>query len=395
MRAEQFTKPNGSVLISVGAEPVFVPKSLPPQIYYDNELINMLSKAESKVGELKGIGELLSSPNTLIRPYLRREAVISSKIEGTLASIEDVLQYEAIGNIGENESERLRLREVINYVRAVQDNLVRIKNGEKITREMIKRAHGRLMLRVRGYSKKPGEFRTFQNWIVPYGESAKNSVYTPPPPESLDDLLENLENFLINPPENMPVLIQCAIMHYQFEAIHPFADGNGRIGRVLISLLLAEKGVLPQPLLYLSAFFEKNIKQYYNGLLAISQKSKWREWLKFFLLAITEQADATIKNIYILMQLQKKYKEKLMEKRASGSAVLLVDYLFENPYITIPRAQAYLRLSYPSAKRAVERLVDVAILEEARVYSRGRVFLAREIVDSLKSWKWNELENIK
>ncbi len=385
MKAEQFTKPNGRILISDEGVSAFVPKFLPPQFYYDHELINLLAKTEVKVGELKGIGELLTNPNTLIRPYLRREAVISSKIEGTLASMQDVLQYEAIGNIGEQESDRLRLHEVINYMHTLQDNLDLIKsNKEKITLEMIKRAHKTLMLGVRGYDKKTGEFRKIQNWIVPYGESAKNAVYTPPPPEYLDELLENLGSFFTNPPEDMPVLIQCAILHYQFEAIHPFADGNGRIGRVLISLLLAEKDILPQPLLYLSAYFEKNIKEYYNGLLAISQKSKWREWIKFFLQAMMEQADLTIKNIHMLIDLQKKYKEKLMTKRASGSAILLLDYLFENPYMTVPRAQQCLHLTYPSAKNAVQTLVEVGILEEVKMYFRSKVFHAKEIEDSLR-----------
>lgn len=385
MRAEQFTKPNGKVVLSLEGHTTFVPSLLPPQIYYDSELVTLLAKAEVKIGELKGIGELLDNPNTLIRPYLRREAVISSKIEGTLASITDMLQYEAVGNITESESERLRLREVINYVNTLQETLQQIQEGkEKITLEMIKRAHRKLTFGVRGYDKKSGEFRTFQNWIVPYGESAKNSVYTPPPPEFIEGLLKNLEEFFLNPPENMPVLIQCAIMHYQFEAIHPFADGNGRIGRVLISLLLSERGVLPQPLLYLSAFFEKNIKDYYEGLLAISQKGKWREWIKFFLVAVREQADATIKNIHVLIELKEKYKQKLMEKRASGSSILLLDHLFENPYTTIPRAQKYLKLTYPSAKNAVQTLVEAGILEEAKMFYRGKVFRAKEIEESLR-----------
>lgn len=369
---------------SLEGHTTFVPSLLPPQIYYDEELVNLLAKAEVKIGELKGVGELLDDPNTLIRPYLRREAVISSSIEGTLASITDMLQYEAVGNITESESERLRIYEVVNYITALQASLERIQKGEKINLEMIRRAHEILMHDVRGYNKKCGAFRTIQNWIVQYGESAKNSTYTPPPPEFVEGLLKNLEEFFLNPPENMPVLIQCAIMHYQFEAIHPFEDGNGRIGRVLISLLLSERGVLPQPLLYLSAFFEKNIKDYYDGLLAISQKGKWREWIKFFLTAIREQADATIKNIHVLIELKAKYKKKLMEIRASGSAVLLLDHLFENPYITVPRAQDYLKLTYPSAKNAIQTLIDAGILEEAKMFYRGRVYRAKEIEESLK-----------
>jgi len=380
MKLESFSKPNGRIVNSAEGYATFVPKLLPPQFYYDHELINLLSKAEVKIGELKGIGSLLKSPNSLIHRYLKKEAVVSSKIEGILASIQDVLQYEAIGNISKQESEHLRLNEVLNYVYALQDNLetIRTKN-KKITLEMIKRAHSQLMHEVRGYDKKPGEFRTIQNWIVQYGETAKNSTYTPPPPDYLDELLKNFEEFLNNPPDNMPVLIQCAIMHYQFEAIHPFEDGNGRIGRVLISLLLAEKNILPLPLLYLSEYFQKNISNYYTGLLAISQKSKWREWIKFFLQAITEQADITIHNVHALRELRNTYQEKLKKIHASGSVLLLLDHLVENPYITIPRAQKFLSVAYPSAKNAVQTLMKVGVLEEIPMYYKSKVFRATEI----------------
>ena len=380
MKLESFTKPNGKIVNSSEGHAAFVPNLLPPRIYYDDELIGLLAKAEVRIGELKGIGGLLKSPNSLIHRYLKKEAVVSSKIEGTLASMRDVLQYEAIGNISEQESERLRLKEVLNYVNALQSNLRTIRTeNKKITLGMIKHVHDQLMRGVRGYDKKPGEFRVIQNWIVQYGETAKNSTYTPPPPEYLDDLLENFEEFLNNPPEYMPVLIQCAIMHYQFEAIHPFEDGNGRIGRILISLLLAEKDILPLPLLYMSEYFEKNIKNYYVGLLATSQKNKWREWIKFFLQAIIEQSDITIQNIHALKRLRDTYREKLKSIRASGSAHLLLDHLIENPYITIPRAQRILGVAYPSAKNAIQTLVGVEILEIVPMYYKSKVFRASKI----------------
>lgn len=386
MKIESFTKPNGTIVPNSEGYGAFVPKLLPPAFYYDNELIHLLSKAEVKIGELKGIGDFLNNPSTLIRRYLKREAVLSSKIEGTLASLSDVLQHEALGNITAKESQRLRLHEVLNYMTALEDNLKVIRKEHKpITLEMIKKAHGQLMLGVRGYDKKPGEFRTVQNWIVGYGQTAKNSTYTPPPPEYLDELLQNLENFLNNPPDNMPVLIQCAIIHYQFEAIHPFEDGNGRIGRVLISLLLSEKNILPQPLLYLSAYFEKNIKDYYKGLLSISQKSKWREWIKFFLRAIAEQAEITIQSIHALIRLQNAYKEQLKQIHASGSALHLLESLIETPYMTIPRAEKILSVTYPSAKNAVETLVKIGILEEIPMRYKSRVFRAAKIEEILNN----------
>lgn len=384
MRLESFTKPNGRIVNSSKGFTTFVPKLLPPQIYYNNEMVMLLSEAEGKIGELKGIGGLLKEHQMLTKGYLKREAVVSSKIEGTLASIQDVLQYEAIRNINEQESERLGLNEVLNYVHTLQNNLKKIHSENKIiTRNMIKDAHKQLMSNVRECDKKPGEFRTIQNWIVAYGETTKNATYTPPPPEYLAELLENFESFLNSPPENMPVLIQCAIMHYQFEAIHPFQDGNGRIGRMLIALLLAEKNILPQPLLYLSAYFEKNVQNYYTGLLAISQKSKWKEWIKFFLQAVTEQADITIKNIHALKRLQDAYKEKLRLVHASGNAYLLLEHLIENPYVTVPGAQVILSLTYPAAKNTIQKLIKVGILEQMPRYYKSKVFRAVRIEEML------------
>ena len=330
MNTDAFTNPNGKIIKST-----FQPKLLPPKISYDDELVGMIATAEAKIGELKGIAELWKNPHILIRRYLKEEAVVSSKIEGTLASIQDVFQYEVTGNMNKDESQHLRLREVINYIRALETCLKNIRyDNKRITLEMIKKAHQILMHDVRGGDKRPGEIRTIQNWIVPYGKTMNDSIYTPPSPKLLYDLLINFENFLNNPPKHMSVLIQCAIMHYQFEAIHPFQDGNGRIGRVLISLLLAEKKILEQPLLYISAYFEKNLGNYYTGLLQISQKSNWNDWLKFFMQAMAEQADITIKNIRNMLKLRETYENNLDKIHASKNTYKLLDNLFEIVHIT-------------------------------------------------------------
>lgn len=384
MNPNDFTRPNGKILADGKNHLTFLPNHLPPQIYYDNEIIMLICEAERKIGELKGKGELLTNPHLLIRPYLKREALLSSKIEGTLASMSDLLRYEAVGGMNKREAERLRIREVLNYVSALERNLSLIhEKKQKINLDMIKTSHKILLSNVRGQEKNPGSFRTIQNWIVRYGETAEQSVYTPPSPEHVMDLLNNLEQFFSNPPSNIPTLIQCAFIHYQFEAIHPFADGNGRIGRLLITLLLAERGILPQPLLYLSAFFEKHIGDYYEGLLLISQKSRWREWIKYFLRALLVQAQEAIDNIERLLTLQKKYKEILRKKHASASASSLIELLFSNPYITIPQAAAYLKLTYPPTKNAILTLVEAGIISETNIHYRSKVYVAHEIEESL------------
>ena len=382
--SSKFTKPNGSFESNSQNQLTFVPKKLPPTIPYDNELIMLLAQAERKVGELKGKGSELENPNILIRAYLKREAVLSSKIEGTLASLEDLNRHEAIGNIGQNVSENLRLREVVNYVAALEDALEKIAEpNQLVDLSIMKTSHKTLMTGVRGQDKNPGEFRTTQNWIAKTGGTAKKIIYTPPAPERILDLLENLEVFFQTNHNQTSALIQCAIIHYQFEAIHPFLDGNGRIGRLLLPLILYKKDLLPEPLLYLSAYFDRYQEEYYNGLLLISQKSKWREWLKFFLKAFAEQADETIKNIQKLVDLEKKYKKILRQKNTSGNVVMLMEHMFSNPYITIPQVQKFLEVTYPSAKNVVTVLMDVGILQQTDIIYTSKVFLAKEIEDAL------------
>ncbi len=380
----KFTKPNGSFEGNNQNQLTFVPKVLPPIIAMDSELVMLLGQAERKVGELKGKGSELENPNILIRAYLKREAVLSSKIEGTLASLEDLNKHEAVGNIGQNVAENLRLREVLNYVSALEDALEKIEEpNQQVNLDIMKTAHKTLMTGVRGQDKNPGEFRMKQNWIVKTQGTTKKVIYTPPAPEKVLDLLKNLETFFQTDHRLISALVECAIIHYQFEAIHPFLDGNGRIGRLLLPLILYKKGVLPEPLLYLSAYFDKYQEEYYNGLLAVSQKGKWKEWIKFFLKAFAEQADETIKNIQKLLDLERKYKKILKQKNTSSNVVLLMEHMFANPYITIPKAKEFLEVTYPSAKNAVMVLVDVGILQQTDLIYKSKVFLAEEIEEAL------------
>lgn len=237
---------------------------------------------------------------------------------------------------------------------------------------------------VRGGDKNPGEFRSIQNWIGPPGSDITNARYVPPPSEYVRDALANMLSFIQNTPKQTPLLVQCAMMHYQFEAIHPFADGNGRIGRLMISLFLTIKGVLSQPLLYLSAYFEKNRRQYWDKLLQVSQNSDWKEWILFFLQAIIHQSQEATENIQNLLKLRTKYLDLLRQERKS-TAFMLVDRLFQNPYITITNAKDTLGTTFPAAQRAINVLVNAKILEEASFkVERNRIFIAREIIKILK-----------
>lgn len=380
----KFTKPNGKLEASKDGQLAFIPRDLPPEVTYDQETIMLLAKAERKVGELKGKGSELENPHILIRAYLKKEAVLSSKIEGTLASLEDLNKQEAVGNIGKRDMEGLRLMEVINYVTALETSLDALQSpGRHVDLNILKEAHKKLMEGVRGHDKNPGQFRSQQNWIIKTQGTKREIVYTPPPPEMVIKLLENLEEFFQTNYENISVLMQCAIVHYQFEAIHPFLDGNGRIGRLMLPLLLYEKEILPEPLLYLSAYFDKHREEYYGGLLVVSQKSRWRDWIKFFLRAFIEQADEAIDNIQKLVVLMRKYKEILRKKNTSSNVVLLMEHLFANPYITIPRAMEFLNITYPSAKNAVMVLIEARILKQTNIRYKSKVFIAEEIEETL------------
>ena len=378
-----FTNPNGVFIENNDGYETFIPKLLPPEIKYDSATITLAVEAHAKLGELSGIGELLPNPDLLIRPYIRREAVLSSKIEGTQASIMDIFRFEAEGKVepGEN-GEAKRIREVVNYINSLADCLERVKT-EAISLEMIKNAHSILMKNVRGQEKTPGQFRKVQNWIGPEGSKIEDARHVPPPPEKLDEKLSELEQFLQDPAPGIPVLIQCALIHYQFEVVHPFADGNGRIGRLLIPLILAERNLLGKPLLYLSVYFERNRTEYYHHLQSVSQNSTWTEWIRFFLRGVIEQASDAINNVRKLTDLRTEYETKLRESKASGNETQLMTFLFANPVISIPVVAKFLNARYPTAKLAIEKLQAIGILEEMGKRERGKLFKANAILKIL------------
>ena len=379
-----YTEPNGTLETNSDEQMTFVPRRLPPDITYDSEMVMLLAEAERKVGELKGKGGELDNPRVLLKSYLKREAVYSSRIEGTLASMEDLNRYEAAGGIGGSEVDRLRLREVINYLVSLEWSLKRVRDGRReMDLDMILEAHRMLMTGVRGKEKDPGRLRDRQNWIVASRRTGPVVVYTPPPSERVPELLGDLEEFSRTDHPGIPALVKCAMAHYQFEAIHPFRDGNGRVGRLLLPLLLSKTGLLPEPLLYLSSYFEAHLTEYYAGLLEVSRKSRWAAWIKFFLRAAAEQAAETTRSIQRLADLRNRYRRMLHRRDASGDAVLLMEYLFGNPYVTVLKAKTVLGLSYPSARHAVMELVGLGILIRPGRTTRDKIFVAREIEEML------------
>lgn len=383
METSAFAKPSGKLVKNKESHITFLPDKLPPKIEYGPGIVALLSEASIQIGRLSGIGTLIPNPHLLIRPYVLREAVLSSKIEGTQASILDVFRFQAGSFEGSKDVESKRITEVVNYVAALDDCLESVKKGNEIDLNMIKSAHHKLMDKVRGQELAPGEFRAVQNWIGVPGTKIEDATYVPPRAENITELLEDLINFINKPTDRIPVLLQCAIIHYQFEAIHPFEDGNGRIGRLLIPLLLQSRGLLSQPLLYISVYVEKNKTQYYNALLEVSKNSDWINWFKFFLMAVITQAKDASDNIQKLMNLQESYNKKLRSSKVSASVMSLATYLFSNPIITIPTAAAYLKITYPPAKNAINRLVKLGILVEQNNRERNKTFVAREIMDIL------------
>ncbi|MER5174585.1 MAG: Fic family protein [Candidatus Nitrosocosmicus sp.] len=379
MDASAFKKPFGTLTNNNKGYLTFIPFRLPPKIKYDESLIAILGEANYQLGILNGLGKLIPNPNLLISPYLKREAVLSSKIEGTQASIMDIYNFEAEGKTDGN-SEINRINEVINYIKSLNECLNDISKGKKIDILMIKKAHKILMNNVRGQELTPGEFRTIQNWIGISGTKINDASYIPPPPEQVTELIQSLEGFINNPPGLISVLIQCAMIHYMFEAIHPFSDGNGRIGRLLISLFLIERKLLDQPLLYLSAYIERNKMNYYSLLLDISQNSDWIKWIKFFIRGVIEQSKESILSIQKIMELKKRYEQKLNEEKSTRNMSMLVDYLFSNPIITTTSAERYLRITYRGAKKVIDSLIKNGILEEYGSRQRDKKFIAHEIV---------------
>lgn len=358
----------------------FMPNPLPPTINWSAPLISTLGEAERNLGRLTSLADTLPSPHLLVRPFIRREAVLSSRIEGTRASLIDLYTYESAQlSFFETTSD---VREVHNYVRAMDYGLERSKTLP-VSLRLIREIHKVLMEGVRGDYLTPGEFRRSQNWIGHPGSTLESATIVPPPVGEMHQALDALEKF-IHAHSDIPQLVRAGLIHYQFEAIHPFLDGNGRVGRLLVILLLIEWGLISQPLLYLSAFFEAHRLDYYDRLLAVSQRSEWENWLIFFLKGVSNQSLDVITRIERLGQLRATYQEQLRAERAAGRLLQTLDVLFERPILNIHQLEAALGVPYRTAQRYVERLEELGILSEVTGHARNRLYRADEILKALE-----------
>ena len=357
----------------------FVPNHLPPKLELSWKFVNQISEADRRLSELAGAARTLPNPHLLIEPFTRREAVLSSRIEGTVASLSDLMSYEALGVIN---PDRPDVMEVANYVTALEHGLKRLVDIPVSTR-LMRELHERLMRGTRGEHLTPGEFRRSQNWIGPPGCLLKDATFVPPPEAEMKEALSDLEKY-IHAGSHLPPLVRMALIHYQFEAIHPFLDGNGRIGRLLITLLLCAEGLLPQPLLYLSAFFERHRSQYYRHLLEVSQQGHWEEWIHFFLRGVSEQSVDALNRANQLQQLSQEYRQLLHGKRSSATLLQMADLLFKNPVLTPNAISQALNLTYVSAQKNIDKLVVAGILREVTGRKRGRIYVAQRVIEILE-----------
>jgi len=353
----------------------FVPAPLPPPISYDAETALLLSQADAALSELSGLGRYLPNPDLLIAPYVKREAVASSRIEGTQADLSDLLLDEIEPKRTPPGSDVLEVR---NYVAALNRG---IRDLEKLplSCRLVRDLHAVLMQDVRGRDKTPGEFRRSQNWIGPPGCTLAEATYVPPPEHEMHECLKAWERFL-HQRGQMPELIQCALIHEHFEAIHPFLDGNGRIGRLLITLFLIERGRLSKPLLYLSSHIEQHRTDYYELLQRIRTHGEWPAWIRYFLIAVRDTARSAIDQSQAILNLRDAFRQKLAKHHR---ALTLVDDLFINPYTTVARAASSLGVTAPTASKTIRELERAGILKEVTGREWGRFWLAEPILSAL------------
>lgn len=349
----------------------FIPKPLPPSppLAFDDEMVRWMARAERALGRLDGIAQTLPNPDLFVAMYVKKEAVMSSQIEGTQASLVDVLEFES-GDMSSAIPDDVG--EVINYISALNYGLERVKTLP-LSLRLLREIHDILMVDVRGSNKSPGEFRRSQNWIGPAGSTLRTASFVPPPVHVMNQALHHLEAYLHD--EEVPLLVKCGLAHSQFSTIHPFLDGNGRMGRLLITFLLCSGGAMGRPLLYLSYYFKKHRDQYYDLLMRVRLDGDWESWMLFFFRGVYEvslQATETAQQIIALMD---EHRRVISEAGMGAHALRLLEFLYNRPIVTINQVKDELEVSHPTASTLVGRFVEFSILADKSGKIRNRPFV--------------------
>lgn len=350
----------------------FIPAPLPPDppVAMDAELTRLLSDADRALGRLDGVASVLPNPDLFVATYVRHEAVLSSQIEGTQSTLEDVLEFEAEGA---GPTQPKDVEDVVNYVHAMNSGLERL-GKLPLSLRLIREIHGRLLAGTRGADREPGEFRRSQNWIGPAGCTLNDATFVPPPPHEMPPTLGNLEKFL-HDRQSLPLLIHCGVAHAQFETIHPFLDGNGRVGRLLITFLLCERKVLERPLLYLSFYLKTHRAEYYDRLTAIRQAGDWEGWLKFFLRGVAQVSQDATDTSRAILALREQFRATIgRELSSSTHGVNLLDFLFQRPVLSIRMAEQHLGCTYVTAASIIGQLERLGIVREITGRQRSRLY---------------------
>jgi Fic family protein len=355
----------------------FVPDPLPPKFDWNSKLVRSLSEADRLIGKLAGEGRRLPNPHLLIRPFARAEAVLSSKIEGTQATLGELLAAEAGIAVDRSPDD---LREVANYVIALEHGIKRLQKLPICVR-LIKELHEKLMTGVRGHHSSRGEFRTVQNWIGKPGCTPEAATFVPPPPDQVEPCLAEWENFVNT--SDLPPLVTIALAHYQFEAIHPFLDGNGRVGRLLISLFLVEQQILPAPLLYLSAFFEASRREYYDSLRAISERGAWEDWIEYFLLGVARMSQDVLNRARRINTTIAEW-QTAVAGDSTNTTLRVLELLAANPFITANGIVEKLNVAFTTAQRAIARLERHGVIQQTTDARRDRVYCAKALLAILE-----------
>lgn len=360
----------------------FVPNLLPPdpKVEWLPEIAKIHEKAIVAVGRLDGVLPMLPDSALFLYSYIRKEALLSSQIEGTQSSLTDLFAFEA-GETLQHEFDDIA--EVSNYVAAMEHGLKRIRGGFPLSNRLVCEIHGILLSSGRGEGKQPGEFRTTQNWIG--GARPGNAKFVPPPPEQVGDSMSGLEKFIHNDPQWTSVLMKAALAHVQFETIHPFCDGNGRVGRLLITLILCSEGLLREPLLYLSLYLKENRQNYYDLLQRVRMEGVWEEWLEFFFAGVEKTANEAAATAHNLLQIFDVDTKKIQSLGRQGSAALQIHHFFQRyPLRTGNQIAEQLKLSMPTINKGLKKLVDLEILREVSGRKRNRLFVYSSYLERLQ-----------